>query len=108
MSTSLEEVDGCGLESLFFSSKYIQITPLESITQLKIPIHVSQHTSCHIWLYFYRFSKYFPSQAIHFLICINHSRFQEMFVNIKKCIAWDGKYFVTNNEKYDHTKRLPS
>ena len=54
---ALEEVDGCGLESLFFSKKYIRIIPLESITQLKIPIHVSQHKSCHIWLYFLSFFK---------------------------------------------------
>ena len=48
MYTSLEEIDGRGLESLFFSKKDIRIIPLESITQMKIPVHVSQYESCHI------------------------------------------------------------
>ena len=56
-ATSLEEVDGRGLESLFFCKKVIRIIPLESITQLKIPVHRSQHKLCYTWLYFLSFLK---------------------------------------------------
>lgn len=100
---------------MYFFKKEVRIILLKSITRLKIPVYKSQHKSYHMVVFFIVSQNTFRRKQYTFSgVWINHSRFQDMFVHMMKCIACDGNYFVTNNKKYDQTTsvcepvRIPS